>query len=168
MCRPSPQKKEVIFLSFTQMGIFDGVIWLCLFTGTWRNILAEWLWQVIYKNIFQMTLGPCKQCLKIFSEDLKVSSRSDIQTTWGMARASLSSSELGANLSAWLAKITAQLIGLTAPSQAVCITTPIWSFWWVMYNFLTYSSAWTSYFTGCYHFNLKKFTFLERSWWQTH
>ena len=39
-----------------------------------------------------------------------------------MARASLSSSEPGADLSAWLAKIMAQLNGSTAPSQAICIT----------------------------------------------
>ena len=40
-----------------------------------------------------------------------------------MAQASLSSSELGADLSAWLAKIMAQLSGLMAPSQAVDILT---------------------------------------------
>ena len=39
-----------------------------------------------------------------------------------MAQASLSGSELGADLSAWLAKITAQLSGLTALSRAVDIT----------------------------------------------
>ena len=38
-----------------------------------------------------------------------------------MAQASLSSSELGADLSAWLAKITARLSGSTAPSRAVDI-----------------------------------------------
>ena len=35
MCRPSSQKKYVMFLSFTQIGIFDGVIWLCLSPGTY-------------------------------------------------------------------------------------------------------------------------------------
>ena len=39
-----------------------------------------------------------------------------------MARAGLSSSELGANLSAWLAKIMARLSGSMALSQAVDIT----------------------------------------------
>ena len=70
-----------------------------------------------------MTLGPCKQSFKMFSEGLKVSSRSDIQATWGMARASLSGSEPGADLSAWLAKIMAPLSSSTALSRAVCITT---------------------------------------------
>ena len=40
-----------------------------------------------------------------------------------MAQAGLSGSEPGADLSAWLAKITARLSGSTAPSQAVYITT---------------------------------------------
>ena len=40
-----------------------------------------------------------------------------------MARASLSGSEPGADLSAWLAKIMARLSGSTAPSRAVYITT---------------------------------------------
>ena len=39
-----------------------------------------------------------------------------------MARAGLSGSEPGADLSAWLAKIMAQLSGSTAPSRAVYIT----------------------------------------------
>ena len=69
-----------------------------------------------------MALGPCKQCFILFSEGLKLSSRSDIQRTWGMAQAGLSSSEPGADLSAWLAKITAQLNGSMAPSWAICIT----------------------------------------------
>ena len=52
MCRPSPQKKLVMFLSFMQIDIFDGAIWLCLFPGTYdKNMLSEWLWQVIYRNI---------------------------------------------------------------------------------------------------------------------
>ena len=58
----------------------------------------------------------------MFSEGLKVSTRSDIQATSGMARAGLSGSEPGADLSAWLAKIMARLSGSTAPSRAVCIT----------------------------------------------
>ena len=40
-----------------------------------------------------------------------------------MARAGLSGSEPGADLSAWLAKIMARLSGSTAPSRAVYITT---------------------------------------------
>ena len=40
-----------------------------------------------------------------------------------MARAGLSGSEPGADLSAWLAKIMARLNGSTAPSRAVDITT---------------------------------------------
>ena len=59
----------------------------------------------------------------MFSEGLKLSTRSDIYTTWGMARAGLSGSEPGADLSAWLAKIMARLSGSTAPSRAVYITT---------------------------------------------
>ena len=39
-----------------------------------------------------------------------------------MARAGLSGSEPGADLSAWLAKIMARLSGSTAPSRAVYIT----------------------------------------------
>ena len=77
----------------------------------------------IPKYTFEMALGPCKQCFTMFSEGLKLSSRSDIQITWGMAQTGLSGSELGADLSAWLAKIMAQLNGSTAPSWAVCITT---------------------------------------------
>ena len=41
MCRPSPQKKEVMFLSFTQIGIFDGVIWLCLSAGTYDETCLQ-------------------------------------------------------------------------------------------------------------------------------
>ena len=74
-----------------------------------------------------MASGPCKQYFVMFSEGLKLSSRSDIYTTWGMAWASLSSSELGADLSAWLAKIMAQLGGSMAPSRAVYITSCDWS-----------------------------------------
>ena len=43
-----------------------------------------------------------------------------------MARAGLSGSELGADLSAWLAKIMARLSGSTAPSRAVYITKGDW------------------------------------------
>jgi hypothetical protein len=41
-----------------------------------------------------------------------------------MARAALSGSELVADLSAWLAKITARLTGSSALSRAVCNTSP--------------------------------------------
>ena len=70
-----------------------------------------------------MALGPCKQYFVMLSEGLNLSSRADIYTIWSMARAGLSGSEPGADLSAWLAKIMAWLSGSTAPSQAICITT---------------------------------------------
>ena len=41
MCRASPQKKEVLFLSFTQIGIFDGVVWLCLSAGTYDKTCLQ-------------------------------------------------------------------------------------------------------------------------------
>ena len=89
----------------------------------WRKMPAEWLWQSnIQKYTFKMALEPCKQYFVMFSEGLKLPSRFDIYTTWGMARAGLSGSELGADLSAWLAKITARLSGSMAPSRAICIT----------------------------------------------
>ena len=101
------------------MGLFGYVYLLVPMTkNAWRMALAS----NIQKYTFKMAPGPCKQYLVIFSEDLKLSSGSDIYTTWGMAQAGLSGSELGADLSAWLAKIMAWLSGLTAPSRAVYIT----------------------------------------------
>ena len=47
-----------------------------------------------------------------------------------MARAGLSGSEPGADLSAWLAKMTAWLYGSPAPSWTICITT----YWEPLFN----------------------------------
>ena len=41
MCRPSSQKKEVMFMSFMQIGIFDGVIGLCLSDGTYDETCLQ-------------------------------------------------------------------------------------------------------------------------------
>ena len=97
-----------------------------------------------------MAPRPCKQYFVMFSEGLKLSSRSDIYTTWGMARVGLSGSEPGADLSAWLAKIMARLSGSTAPSWAVYITS-LYNTIMIKFSkqvpYLHYS--WCSFLTHC-------------------
>ena len=65
-----------MFLSFTQIGIFDEITWLCLSPGTCACRMA--LASNIQKYTFKMVLGPRKQCFIIFSEGLILFSRSDI------------------------------------------------------------------------------------------
>ena len=101
------------------MGLFGYVY---LLVPMMKNACRMAVASNIQKYTFKMAPGPCKQYFVMFSEDLKLSSRSDIYPTWGMAWAGLSGSELGADLSAWLAKIMARLSGSTALSQAVYIT----------------------------------------------
>ena len=101
------------------MGLFGYVY---LLVPMMKNACRMALASNIQKYTFKMAPGPCKQHFVMFLEDLKLSSRSDIYTTWGMAWAGLSGSEPGADLSAWLAKIMARLSGSTAPSRAVYIT----------------------------------------------
>ena len=83
MCRSSPQKKLVMFLSFMLvlcklaflMALFSYVYPLIpMMKHACRMALAS----NIQKYTFKMVLGPCKQCFIIFSEGLKLSIRSDI------------------------------------------------------------------------------------------
>ena len=79
MCRASPQKKEALFLSFTQIGIFDGLLG-CVYplVPMTKHACRMALASNIQKYTFKMALGPCKQCIIMFSEGFKVSRRSDI------------------------------------------------------------------------------------------
>jgi hypothetical protein len=65
-----------MFLSFTQIGIFDEVIWLCLSPGTFgERCLQDGSGK---KYTFGMALGPCKQHFIMFLQGLKLFSSSDI------------------------------------------------------------------------------------------
>ena len=124
MCTPSTQKNKLCFWVLCKFVFFIGLFgYIYLLVPMTKNACRMALASNIQKYTFKIALGPCKQYFVMFSEGLKLSSRSDIYTTWGMARAGLSSCELGADLSAWLAKITARLSGLMALSWAIYITT---------------------------------------------
>ena len=82
MGTPSTQKNSVVFLSFTQIGIFDGLFgYVYILVPLTKNACRMALARNIQKYTFKMAPGPCKQYFVMFSEGLKLSSRFDMYTT---------------------------------------------------------------------------------------
>ena len=58
MCRPSPQKKEVLFLTFTQIGILMGLFgYVYLLVPMMKHACRMALASNIQKYTFQMAVG---------------------------------------------------------------------------------------------------------------
>jgi hypothetical protein len=66
-------------LSFTQINIFDEIIWPCLSPHTYNKIAREMaLARKVQNYTFKIALGPFTQCLVLYLGGLELSGGSDI------------------------------------------------------------------------------------------
>ena len=106
--------------------IHHGLSWIILLMAENDVKIGRYKSKIIILDIFTLDKVTCLRALLDPPPPQDGVSEFTGRYPLGMAQASLSDSELGADLSAWLAKIMAWLNSSTALRRAVCITTFAW------------------------------------------